>query len=310
MRYRPRSELTRALRTYDLVQVVSGGPALAAVAKYAAVPVVLQTASTVAWERESRPAGQLRVADKWRREMTALTSRIELSALNDVDVVLVYNDILLNHVRALGQQSVIKAPPGVDTDRFTPSPGGWRANGYLLSLCRLNDTRKGLDRMVLAYDQMLRADPEVPDLVLAGKGELPHHMTEMIRGLNLASKVHVRSGVDPSELPRLYQGASVFLLTSHEEGFGMSVLEAMACGLPVVSTETAGTRETVSNGRTGWLVAQDADTVVADEVAKRTLAVLQASGKDLGAQARTRCLSIFSLEVTLHRFIDVYDSLA
>jgi glycosyltransferase involved in cell wall biosynthesis len=90
----------------------------------------------------------------------------------------------------------------------------------------------------------------------------------------------------------------------------MSVLEAMACGLPVVSTETAGTRETVSNGRTGWLVAQDADTVVADEVAKRTLAVLQASGKDLGAQARTRCLSIFSLEVTLHRFIDVYDSLA
>jgi glycosyltransferase involved in cell wall biosynthesis len=242
--------------------------------------------------------------------MTALTSRIELSALNDVDVVLVYNDILLNHVRALGQQSVIKAPPGVDTDRFTPSPGGWRANGYLLSLCRLNDTRKGLDRMVLAYDQMLRADPEVPDLVLAGKGELPHHMTEMIRGLNLASKVHVRSGVDPSELPRLYQGASVFLLTSHEEGFGMSVLEAMACGLPVVSTETAGTRETVSNGRTGWLVAQDADTVVADEVAKRTLAVLQASGKDLGAQARTRCLSIFSLEVTLHRFIDVYDSLA
>jgi glycosyltransferase involved in cell wall biosynthesis len=242
--------------------------------------------------------------------MTALTSRVERSALRDVDVVLVENDAMLEHVRGLGQQNVVKAPPGLDTDRFTPGPQGWRSNGYLLSMCRLGDARKGLDRMVLAYGEMVRANPRVPNLVLAGLGDLAPATTEIIRSLRLASRVHVRSNVDASELVRLYQGASVFLQASHDEGLGLSVLEAMACGLPVVCTDTAGTRETVDSGATGWLVAQGPDHVVAGEVAKRVLAVLDGEGAAMGAQGRDRCLRLFSLDVSLSRFTAVYDALA
>jgi glycosyltransferase involved in cell wall biosynthesis len=240
--------------------------------------------------------------------MTTLTSRVELTALNGVDMVLVYNDVLLEHVRSLGQQNVIKAPPGVDTDRFRPAPMGWNGDGYLLSVCRLNDARKGLERMLLAYSEMLRAEPNIPDLVLAGKGDLAPPTAAMIQTLELASRVHVRSGVVASELVSLYQGASVFLLTSYEEGFGMSVLEAMACGLPVVCTDTAGTRETVRNGATGWLVEQGPDRVVVGELADRVVSVLHSGGANMGEEARQRCLQLFSLEVTLRRFVDVYDS--
>jgi len=310
MRYRPRVELTRTLRSYDLIQVVNGGPALAAAVTRSGIPVVLQVASTAARERESQLAGQSRAALTWRHVMTVLTSRVERSALHDVDMVLAENDTMLEYVRALGQQNVVKAPPGLDTDRFTPGPGGWRSNGYLLSVCRLGDTRKGLDRMVLAYGEMVRANARVPDLVLAGLGDLAPATAEIVRSLGLASRVHVRSGVDASELVRLYQGASVFLQTSHDEGLGMSVLEAMACGLPVVCTDTAGTRETVDNGATGWLVAQGLDHVVAGELAKRALAVLDGGGEAMGAQGRERCLCMFSLDVTLSRFTAVYDALA
>src|SRR5664280_3041230 len=310
MRDRPRVELTRILRSYDLIQVVSGVPALAAAATRAGVPVILQTASTAAWEREWQLADQARVARTWRQGMTVLTSRIEHSALHNVDMVLVENDAMLEHVLALGQQNVVKAPPGVDTDRFIPEPSGWSSDGYLLSVCRLGDERKGLNRIVLAYGEMVRGDATVPDLVLAGKGELAPATAELVRSLGLTSRTHVRSGVDASELVRLYQRASVFLLTSHEEGLGMSVLEAMACGLPVVCTDTAGTRETVENGATGWLVAQNPDHVVASEVAKRVLAVLDGGGADMGEHGRDRCLRMFSLDVTLRRFTAAYDALA
>src|SRR5664280_3675313 len=310
MRYRPRVELTRVLRNYDLIQVVTGGPALAAAVMKADIPVVLQVATTAAWERASQLAGQASAKLVWRQGMTALTSRVERSALHDVDMVLVENDAMLEHVRALGQQNVIKAPPGVDTDRFIPEPSGWSSDGYLLSVCRLGDERKGLNRIVLAYGEMVRGDATVPDLVLAGKGELAPATAELVRSLGLTSRTHVRSGVDASELVRLYQRASVFLQTSHEEGLGMSVLEAMACGLPVVCTDTAGTRETVDSGTTGWLVAQRPDHVVAGEVAKRVLATLGGEGASMGAQGRARCLRMFSLDVTLRRFTAVYDALA
>src|SRR5664280_2092478 len=168
MRYRPRMELTRTLRSYDIIHVVTGGPALAAAVMKADIPVVLQAATTAAWERATQFASQASAKRAWRQGMTALTSRVERSALQDVDVVLVLNDALLEHVRALGQPKVVKAPPGVDTDRFIPKPGGWHGNGYLLSVCRLGDERKGLNRIVLSYGEMVRGDATVPDLVLAG----------------------------------------------------------------------------------------------------------------------------------------------
>jgi hypothetical protein len=136
MRYRPRVELTRTLRSYDIIHVVTGAPALAAAVMKADIPVVLQAATTAAWERESQFADQAIAKRAWRRGMMALTSQVERSALQDVDVVLVENDTMLAHVRSLGQQNVVKAPPGLDTDRFTLGLGGWRSNGYLLSVCR------------------------------------------------------------------------------------------------------------------------------------------------------------------------------
>jgi glycosyltransferase involved in cell wall biosynthesis len=309
MRYRPRAELTKVLRDYDLIQVVNGEPALAAAVTKSGPPVVLQVATTAKWERESQFVGQGSAALAWRRGMAALTSRIERSALRDVDAVLVENDAMLKHVRSLGQLNVVKAPPGLDTDLFRPGLGGWRRDGYLLSVCRLGDARKGLDRMVLAYAEMVRLDAGVPDLVLAGLGELAPTTVQIVRSLNLTSKVRVRSNLSPEELVDLYQGASVFLQTSFEEGLGMSVLEAMACGLPIVSTDTAGSRETVIHGETGWLVAQGPDHVVAGEVAKRVLAAVDGEGGAMGAKGRDRCLRMYSLNITLSRFTASYDAL-
>jgi glycosyltransferase involved in cell wall biosynthesis len=311
MRYRPRLELTMALSEYDLIHVVAGGPALAAAVlkTRAEVPVVLQAATIAAWERESRFLTQSRVTRTWRQGMTKLTSRMERHALREVDMVLVLNEVMLKHVRSLGQDHVIKAPPGVNTQLFTPGPGGWQSSGHLLSVCRLGDPRKGLDRMVLAYSEMLRADKRVPDLVLAGRGNLDPATRELIWSLGLTSRVHVHADVAASELVPLYQNASVFLLTSHEEGLGISVLEAMACGLPVVCTDNAGTRETVADGSTGWLVEQGGRQFVADQVAKQVLATLDGRGASMGTQGRDRCLRLFSLDVTLHRLTAIYDEL-
>jgi glycosyltransferase involved in cell wall biosynthesis len=163
--------------------------------------------------------------------------------------------------------------------------------------------------MIQAYAYMVEADSSVPQLVLAWRGQLPDALQRLIKVLGLSSRISVRSDLSHHELTELYRSASVFLQTSYEEGLGMSVLEAMGCGLPVVATETAGTKETVVNQVTGWLIPQDAGVDVPRMVADRTLDVLRGDGSTLGARGRERCVTTFSTAVAIQRFTATYDQL-
>jgi glycosyltransferase involved in cell wall biosynthesis len=307
MRYRPRAELTEALNSHDLIQVVAGGPALAAVAAKVSVPVILQVATLVNWERPTILAAKSLPHRTWGRLNTIMTSRVEKVAIYRSDVILVENDLMLQQIRSMGKSNVVKAPPGIDTNRFKPHPAGWRADGYLLSVCRLGDPRKGLERTVLAYQELVAQGGQVPDLVLAGRGVVSTHVADLIRTTGIRSRITIRPNINPVELPSLYQGASVFLQTSYEEGLGIAVAEAMAAGLPVVATETAGSRETVAHGVTGWLVSQSPAERLAVEVAGRVRDALS-DGSRISGSARNRAVDMFSTDATLRRFMDVYES--
>ncbi|MEV0155921.1 glycosyltransferase [Micromonospora sp. NPDC050686] len=309
MRYRPRRELSRILSQYDLVQVVCGGPAWARVATGLGVPVVLQVATMASWERTALFAEVGGVSGCWRRLMTAGVSVLERRALQQVGVVLVENERMAALARSLGAVRVTLAFPGIDTDRFAPGPAGWSADGYLLSLCRLADPRKGLDRLIEAYAMLVRENPGTPALVMAGTGRLPAELVALIGRLGLADRVVVRPDVAPADLVALYQGASVFLQASHEEGLGLSVIEAMACGLPVVSTASAGACESVVNASTGWLVPMEPAGGVPAALAARTRSVLNGAGGELGQRGRDRAVQRFSTQVALRDILAIYDDL-
>ncbi|GAA1025956.1 hypothetical protein GCM10009557_01920 [Virgisporangium ochraceum] len=308
MRYRPRARLTEALRGYDLIQVVCGTAAWASAVGRTGRPVVVQVATRAAWERAAQLTAVGRPLRTWRQAMTAITTRLEKSATKKADAVLVENDAMVAAVTQTGQRTVIKAPPGVDTARFLPAFDGWRRDGHLLSVCRLGDPRKGLDRLIKAYAALCKEPDPVPRLVLAGKGQLLPVNRELIEDLKLTQRIEVRTDVPEKDLVELYQTASVFVQTSHEEGLGLSVLEAMACGLPVVATDTAGSRETVVDGVTGWRVSQGSDEDVAAEVAKRIRQLL-VDGEAVSRQARRRCLDRFSSDATLDLYLGVYEKL-
>jgi glycosyltransferase involved in cell wall biosynthesis len=309
MRYRPRRELTNTLRGYDIIQVVTGSPALALAGTGVGVPIVLQVATRVAWERKRLLEVDRGVLRFWRKGMTALGSSLERNVLRKVDAVLVENRVMAEYVRSCGQNRVITAMTGVDTAAFSPATDGWRRNRYLLSVCRLGDARKGLERMIRAYSKMVQSDDYIPPLVLAGSGQLPPPLLRLAANLGLSSRVSVRSDVDASDLAEIYRGASVFLQTSYEEGLGISILEAMASGLPVVCTDTAGARETVLVGQTGWLVPQGSDSEVSNLVAERVLEILRGDGAPMGRRARQRCEQTFATGVALRPFTDVYEDL-
>src|SRR5680860_38068 len=305
LRYLPRRDLDRALDDFDVVQVVTGGPALAWATSRTKTPVALQVATTVRWERAAMLARQAPLGWLARQVMTAAVTLLEVRSMRGVRAIHVENREMGTYVAQRAPQTpAILAPPGVDTTRFTPHPEGWRRDGYLLSVCRLGDPRKGLDRLIDSYAQLRARGREVTDLVLAGRNNPALALMNQIRDLGLAAHIHVRSDVPTVALPSLFQGASVYLQTSYEEGLGISVLEAMGTGLPVVATETAGTLETVIRGETGWLVPQGAE--VPHHIAEMTLRVLDGEGPSMARNARERAVSTFDSEFTLGRFLSSY----
>jgi glycosyltransferase involved in cell wall biosynthesis len=206
--------------------------------------------------------------------------------------------------RECGPDRVVFAPPGVDCERYHPQPT--RARRYLLCFGRLGDERKNHGLLLRAYARIVALLPDAPPLVIAGRGLFPVALKQLQAELGLMNRVEIRENVPEAELPDLYAGASVFLLSSDEEGLGLVLLEAMACGTPVVSTDCGGPAEIIVPG-TGYLVPVGD----AEMLATRTVELLgDAEGLVVaGAAARRRMEEYFSLEQTGDRFLDVYKKL-
>lgn len=308
-RYAKRRKLSAAMREYDLIHVVAGSPAWGNPVVGLGVPVVLEVATLVNWERTAQLNTIRSASALWRKTMTGITTRLEGPTILKADMVIVINDVMRDYVRSLGQPHVVNAAPGTDTAIYVPDRV-WNVQGHLLSVCRFGDQRKGLERLIRAYSLMVKADPAMPPLVMAGRGDVPPSLRDLVQNLHLDSRIYFRTDVAAQALPDLYRSASVYLQASYEEGLGISVVEAMSCGIPVVATETAGTLETVVDGQTGWLVKQGRDDEVSVEIAQRTLEIFaEGQGPSMSVCARNRAIERFSNAGALTNVLMAYERL-
>jgi glycosyltransferase involved in cell wall biosynthesis len=142
----------------------------------------------------------------------------------------------------------------VDTETFRPDPAVRAAvrRPYLLFTARINDPRKNVGLLLEAFARARAARPEL-ELVLTGNDPLAS-IREKVAALGLGEAVRFVGYQTPAELVLLYQGAELFVLSSTQEGLGISLLEAMACGLPAVSTRCGGPEGVLAEGHTGLLV--------------------------------------------------------
>ena len=123
------------------------------------------------------------------------------------------------------------------------------AKDYILSLCSIQP-RKNLVRLIEAYTSLRQSRPagEFPQLVLAGKRAWLDRETIRAAERNSGDRDIVFTGYVPEqELPALYSGAICFVYPSYFEGFGLPVLEAMQCGVPVVAGNRTSLPEVVGD---------------------------------------------------------------
>jgi glycosyltransferase involved in cell wall biosynthesis len=307
-RYKPRPLLTRELDACDLVQVVSGSPNWALVASESRRPVLLQVATLAEVERvELLRTGPLPLR-LWRGWMTRALARMDETALQHVDAAFVENQWMYDHLRErMDHDRVIFAPPGVDTDRFHPAQTPATESGHILCVGRFADPRKRIALLFEAYALLRERFPEAPTLILAGATGPTEPDWARAEELGVREAVDFRERVPEEELLELYRTASLFALSSDEEGLGLVILEAMASAIPVVSTACGGPATSVVDGETGWLVPRGDAEALAAAMAK-TLGDRELLQR-MGREARRRAVESFSIAATGRLFLERYDRL-
>lgn len=152
---------------------------------------------------------------------------------------------------------------GVDTDVFFPGCGGAELRRQLdledkkivlfVGTLDRQHRYKGLDYLIKAFCGVANEINNAV-LVIVGAGELLQFYKKMVKEDGIEDKVFFAGGVSNEELPKFYDMCDVFVLPSLNEAYGIVLIEAMACGKPVISTNLPGPAEVALWGECGALV--------------------------------------------------------
>ena len=182
--------------------------------------------------------------------------------------------------RGIPRASVEVIYPGIDTVAYTPNPGERSPTPVFAYLGRLKKY-KGVQWVIRAFAAL--ADPSAT-LEIAGAGDYRSQLEALARSLDLGERVRFLGRISEVQKVALLRRAWALVFASPKEGWGITNLEAAACATPVVASNSPGIRESVRDGRTGFLVPHADVGAMAD--AMRRIAQSRALVAQLGAEAR------------------------
>jgi D-inositol-3-phosphate glycosyltransferase len=220
------------------------------------------------------------------------------------------------YLRAAGRRDpskLVEMPNGVDTDAFSPAPDstgvrerlGIPPDAVVAIFVSTLDRAHHFKRPDLAIQAVAQnADPNVHLLVVGG-GELLEDYRLKGEAL-LGGRLHFAGAVTHDRLPDHLRAADFMLfMTQPPESFGIVLIEAMACGLPVIATDYPGVTAVVDDGRNGILVPGGDVAAAADAVA-RMIELGKDGRREMGGAGRAKCEQEWSWPGLVTRMDEVY----
>lgn len=191
-----------------------------------------------------------------------LFKRLLAFSLNNCSKTIAVSGDLAKKMISLGisKNKIMISRNAVDTDRFKPFKNEAlrnihkiKDNDILLLFVGYLDTFKGIFELINAFYDVNKRNKNSM-LMIIGEGPKYDELKKKVFELDLEKSVIFTGKVSPVNVHEYYQSADIFVLPSYTEGIPISILEAMACGLPIVSSDVGGIPEVVKDCENGFLV--------------------------------------------------------
>ncbi len=203
---------------------------------------------------------------------------------------------------------------GTDLNKFKPrrslNEKQNKKKFRVLTVCRLVE-RKGVDILIKAFYKVQKENTNI-ELYIVGEGPMENKLKELVNKLGIDNHVIFTGKVTESELIKHYQLCDIFVMVSRVierenevEGFGISIVEAMACGKPVIGANTGGIPSAIK-GDWGFLV----DPLDVDILSEKILFLIQNpdNAKVMGDSARDAVIRIYNWDVITDKIMGYYNS--
>lgn len=223
-----------------------------------------------------------------------------------ITVVSSFQKKRLISVIPISPSKITVRPMPVNIEQFGPS--GTKKPGLkktILSVARYTKQKK-LDTLIVALGLLQEENLEL-SLILIGEGEEEKNLRSLIESQNLSSQVTFLPLMSQTELNRYYRESDIVVLPSVDEGFGLVLVEAQLCQVPVIGADSGGIPDIIVHERTGLLFPPGNAPALAHCI-KRILTDKELTGR-LISNAYQEARFRFSPESTAKTFIDIYNKL-
>lgn len=242
---------------------------------------------------------------RWKRLIYTFAERYAACVTKKIICVSDYNRNLALRHRVGRPDQLVVIHNGVNSALFTRKDGVHIRTEFNL---RQSFVITMVSRLAPPKDlqTLLKAVAQLPDdckLLLVGDGELRQEVQSSIHAMGLTHRV-ILAG-NRSDVADILAGSDVFALASRAEGFGLTIVEAMMSGLPVVASSVGAVPELIDNGETGFLVPQGDWKKFAEALTRlRNDEKLRAR---MGLEGRRRAVERFGLDTMLEATTALYD---
>lgn len=200
---------------------------------------------------------------------------------------------------AVGEVAV--TPFGIDTARFAPRPAPHE--GLVIGTVKTLAPKYGIDVLVRAFAQLCKGSTAPLSLVIVGGGPQQAGLESLAASLGIADRVRFVGAVPHAEVPQWLNRFDVYVAASRldSESFGVAVLEASACALPVVVSDAGGLPEVVVDGETGLVVPREDPAALAAALAR--LVGSAAERQRLGAAGRRHVVAHYEWQASVDHML-------
>jgi glycosyltransferase involved in cell wall biosynthesis len=221
------------------------------------------------------------------------------------------SDCEATHARALefglpaGRATIF--PWGVDLEHFSPLPRNevpGRSEGFTLFCNRSWESNYGVDVLAKAFVKVARQRPDVR-LLLLGGGSQAGLLKGIFTSGGVLERVDFGGQIRYADLPRFYRMADLYISASHVDGSSVSLMEALACGLPCLVSDIPANREWVTDESNGWLFPDGDVDVLAARILQAIERLNELNG--LGQAARRLAEARADWKKNFSQLLDIYN---
>jgi glycosyltransferase involved in cell wall biosynthesis len=173
------------------------------------------------------------------------------------DQILATSNVLANHAKKFTRKKIKNIPFGVELQKFVQKKveSIFSKNDVVIGVVKSMEEIYGIDLVIKAFEILTNKYPNLNlKLLLVGSGSRAEEYKQLVKKLNIESKTIFTGRISHDQLANYYNMIDIFVNFSHNESFGVSVLEASSCELAVVVSKVGGLMEVVEENKTGLFV--------------------------------------------------------